>query len=115
MSNVPQCPDHKTDMRVGDPEKGGGWFCPRRTSSGGFCKQRMTDAQWQAQRQTAPGPTASGGGDPASATVLADATVIAAALNMAGQVCAAHPDWFASKESVSAFAVESVIAIRMAL
>lgn len=111
MANAPLCPDHKTEMRAGDPDRGGGWFCPRRTSGGGFCKQRLTEAQWKAQQVTAPTGPASLGGNSA----LADATVIAAALQMAGQVCVAHPDWFPTKESVSAFAVDTVAAVRLSL
>lgn len=120
MANAPLCPDHKTEMRAGDPEKGGGWFCPRRTASGGFCKQRVTDAAWRAQQAPAGVPLV-GGGNPSVAASAAqtaaavDSAIAVAALALTGQVVTAHPEWFHNVGEISACAVEIATAMRQSL
>ena len=37
--SAPTCPDHGTEMRAGNK---GGWYCPRRTDDGEYCKQRVS-------------------------------------------------------------------------
>lgn len=125
MANAPSCPDHAAIMRKSTAEAGkpwmiDGWYCTKRTDNGGFCKRKVTDAEWAAQNRPAPAAAtttmAAAAADPAwTAAVVADATIAAAALRMAAQVCTAHPAWFLTKESVTDFAIQAALAMAQAL